>query len=273
VELVAVDAQIQLVEGAHGRPAVLVGEGDRDQAVLLHLLGQRDQLVQGLGRLVAPVLPERLAVEEPPRVGGQGHEVLLAVLTGGGGLHGLAHPGDAAPDVADVAGQALGGEELHPVAGEPGEHVVGVALQVVVDVLLEGLVLDGAGLDRQSRLLLEGRGHLGVGLLGHLVGLVGAEGHLLGAAAAAAVAATAAGGQDAGERHGRAGAKGSLEEAAPAEAAHRRRRRDETGQVLGLRPGTGHVASLVALGRRGRGPRTVGVGRATGPAPPGSRRR
>src|SRR5215211_2890795 len=252
VELVAVDTQVELVEGAHGRPAVLVGEGDRDQAVLVHLLGQGDQLVEGLGGLVALLLPDRLAVEDRPRVGGQGHEVLLAVVAGGGLLEGLAHPREAAVDVTDVAGQALGGEEPHPVAGEPGEHVVGVALQVVVDVLLEGVVVDGVDLHGHPR----GGQHVGVGLLGHRVGLVGAEGHLLaGAAATAVVVATAAGREQAGERHSRSGAHGPLEEAAAAEAGRGHRRRDETGEVLGLRPGTGHGRlPCVALGRRGRGP-------------------
>src|SRR5215211_5229706 len=253
VELVAVDAQVELVEGAHRRPAVLVGEGDRGQAVLLHLLGQGDQLVQGLGRLVAPLFPQRLAVEDGPRVGGQGHEVLLAVVAGGGLLEGVVHARQAAPDVADVAGQALGGEEAHPVAGEPGEHVVGVALEVVVDVLLEVLVVDGVDLHGQPG----GGQHVGVGLLGHRVGLVGAEGHLLaGAAAATAVVVpTAAGREQAGERHSRSGAHRPLEEAAAAEAGPGHRRRDETGEVLGLRPGTGHGRlPCVALGRRGRGP-------------------
>ena len=37
VELVAVEAHVQDVERAHGRPAVLVPERERDEAVRLHL--------------------------------------------------------------------------------------------------------------------------------------------------------------------------------------------------------------------------------------------
>ena len=51
------------------------------------------------------------------------------------------------PDVVDGAEQILGGEELHPVAREPGDHVVRV-LQVGGDVLLEGVVVDLVELDR-----------------------------------------------------------------------------------------------------------------------------
>src|SRR5262249_12703554 len=37
-------------------------------------------------------------------------------------------------------------EELHAVPGEPREHVVRMALQVAVDLLLEGVVVDGVDL-------------------------------------------------------------------------------------------------------------------------------
>src|SRR6478672_11397323 len=82
VEVVAVDAQVDLVERAHGGPAVLVAEGDRVEAVLLHLRAERVELVEGLGDLVALVLEDALAVEDRPRVVGDRHEVLLAVGTG-----------------------------------------------------------------------------------------------------------------------------------------------------------------------------------------------
>ena len=58
VELIAVHAHVQDVERAHGRPAVLVGEGERDEAVGLDLLGQRDELVPRLRDGVA-LLPRR----------------------------------------------------------------------------------------------------------------------------------------------------------------------------------------------------------------------
>ena len=46
------------------------------------------------------------------------------------------------------------GEELHPVAGEPGEHVVRRALQVGVDVVLERLVVLRVHLGGQAAGLL-----------------------------------------------------------------------------------------------------------------------
>jgi hypothetical protein len=49
------------------------------------------------------------------------------------------------------------GEEPHAVAGEPGEDVVRAALQVTVDLLLEGVAVDRVDLDRAARLLSLGR--------------------------------------------------------------------------------------------------------------------
>ena len=104
----------------------------------------------GLGRRVPLLLPDRLAVEDRPRVVGLWREVLLAVVAGGRGLERVVDPVQR-PDVTDVADQAAGGEELHPVAGEPGEDVVRAALEVVVDVLLERVVLDVVDRDLQHR--------------------------------------------------------------------------------------------------------------------------
>src|SRR6476620_5048382 len=178
VEVEAVDPHVELVEGAHRGPAVLVAERDRDQTVLPHLGAEGLELVQGLGRLVAELGEHALAVEDGPRVVGRRHEVLLAVVSGGGLLQGVRHAAEVLPDVRDVAGEVLAGEEAHPVPREPGPHVVRGALEVVVDVLLERVVVDRVDLDRQSGVgLLEGVHH---GLdrgLGHRVGLVGPQGH------------------------------------------------------------------------------------------------
>src|SRR3954451_8099255 len=188
VELVTVDPQVEGVERAERRPAVLVGEGDRDQPVLLHLLGESRHLVERLRRLVALLLPHGLAVEDRPRVVRHRHEVLLAVLARGRLLERVRDPVDR-PDVTDVADQAAAGEELHPVAGEPAEDVVRAALQVVVDVLLEGIVVDRVDLHLHALLLGE-VGRLRLILLGERgAALVRAPGH--GAARLAAAAATA----------------------------------------------------------------------------------
>jgi hypothetical protein len=218
VEVVAVDAHVQVVEGAHRRPAVLVGEGDRGQAVALDLLCQRDELVPGLGRLVAALLEDALPVEDRPRVVVEGDEVLLAVEAGGGLLERVGEvAADLPPHVGDGARQAALGEELHAVAGEPHEHVVGSALQVVVDLLLERLVLDRVDLGGVPGRLLEVGEDLLIGLLGHRVRGVGADRDLL-AAGAAATAPAAAAVLAAGGEPGHAGAHPEhLEHVAPAQ--------------------------------------------------------
>ena len=189
VEVVAVDPHVEDVEGAHRRPAVLVGERERGDVVPLHLLHQGGELVERRGRGVAVLLPDRLPVEDRPRVVADRHEVLLAV-GGGGGLEGVVHAVDG-PHVGDVGDQPVVGELLHPVAREPGEDVVGAALEVGVDVLLERVVVDRVQLDL-------GPGRLGVGV-GHALepvvggtgarGLVDAELHRAAASAARAAAA------------------------------------------------------------------------------------
>jgi hypothetical protein len=188
----------------HRGPAVLVRERDRDEAVLLHLRGEGHELVEGLRRLVAALLEHTRPVEDRPRVVVERHEVLLAVVAGGGGLDGLGHAVQVLPDVADVTDEALCGEELHAVAREPGEDVVGLALQVGVDVLLERVVVDCVGCDLDVG-VVEAGDELRVGLLRHGVGLVGAEGQgargdlgpAAGAAARPAGSARPAGGQEA----------------------------------------------------------------------------
>ena len=239
--LIAVQPHVEDVEGAHRRPAVLVGEGEGDELVGLHLLGQRFELVQGRGRLVPLLLPDRLAVEDRPRVVGLGREVLLAVIARGRSLERVVDPVQR-PDVADVADQATGGEEPHPVAGEPGEDVVRAALEVVVDVLLERVVLNVVDRDLHAALLRE-VGRLGVPLLGEGgAALVDAEGHRPGrraassgvAAGTAGFVATTAGRQQ--TRHGCCGTEtqGRLDQVPPVESLPGHGRRDDSGQVLGL---------------------------------------
>ena len=69
VEVVAVEPEVEDVERAHRRPAVLVAEGERDQAVRLDLRGERLELVEGLRDLVALLRRKALAVEDRPRIG------------------------------------------------------------------------------------------------------------------------------------------------------------------------------------------------------------
>jgi len=129
VEVVAVDAHVQDVERAHRGPAVLVREGDRRQAVGLHLLGERDELIPGLRDRVALLLEDALAIEDRPRIVVDRDEVLVAVEARRGSLHRRRHlRRQRLPDVVDRGREAPLGEELHPVAGEPREEVVRRAL-------------------------------------------------------------------------------------------------------------------------------------------------
>ena len=144
MELIAIQAHVEDVEGSHRRPAVLVGKGDRDQAVRLHLGGQGDELVPGLRNLVAVRREDALPVDDDPRVVIDRHEVLFAVGAGRGGLHGVREmAADLGPDVTDVGREALSCEELHAVAGEPGEDVVRRALEIRADRILEFPVVGG----------------------------------------------------------------------------------------------------------------------------------
>ena len=153
MELVAVDPHVEDVERAHRGPAVLVRERDRRQPVRLHLLGERDELGPRLRDRVALRLPEALPVVDRPGIVLVRHEVLVPVEARRGGLEGRRHlRRQRLPDVVDRRREALRREELHPVAGEPREDVVRAALQVGVDLLLEGAVGDGVGLDGDSRL-------------------------------------------------------------------------------------------------------------------------
>ena len=192
VELVAVLAHVDVVERAHRRPAVLVGEADRDATVRLDLLGQRDVVVPVLRGLVALLLERALPVEQRPRVVVDRHEVLLAVRAGRGGLERVGEAVQAAPDVADVLEVALLGEELHPVPGEPGGHVVRVGLQVPGDVRLIVVVRHGVYLDRVARLLRVAVHHRLQRLHRRRVGVVRAEGDVLLLGATATAAAPAA---------------------------------------------------------------------------------
>ena len=80
MEVVAVEPEVEDVEGAHRRPALLVAESDRRQAVGLHLGGQGLQVVPRLRDRVALVLEEALPVEDGPRVVVHRDRVDLAVV-------------------------------------------------------------------------------------------------------------------------------------------------------------------------------------------------
>jgi len=104
---------------------------ERDQAVALDLRGESLELVEGLGDRVALVREDALPVEDRPRIQVDRDEILLAVVTGRADLERLAVVRcELRPDVADVIRQPLGGEEPHPVAGEPGPDVVRRALEI-----------------------------------------------------------------------------------------------------------------------------------------------
>jgi hypothetical protein len=186
VVVVAVRAQVDDVERAERRPAVLVRERQRDQAVALHLLGQREELVPCRRDLVALGLEDALVVEDDPRVVVERHQVVLAVQPLGQALRGVVEvAADLLPHVVDRAEQALRGEELQPVPGEPGGQRVRRALQVVADVVLERVVVDRVDADLHAGLaggLLDQRRER---VLGRRIGVVGAERDRPGRAAAA----------------------------------------------------------------------------------------
>src|SRR2546430_2586981 len=193
VELVPVGPHVQVVEGAHRRPAVLVGEAERGgDPVLLHLLHERDELVPRTRRLVALRVEGALPVEHRPGVVVERHEVLLAVRACRRALEPLAEAGQPRPDIADVREEALLREELHAETGEPGGHVIRVGLQVPGDVRLVVVVRHGIDLDRVARLLLVGIHRVLDALLGLRVRVVGPEADGLLGATTTARAATAA---------------------------------------------------------------------------------
>ena len=171
VELVAVQAHVDVVEGAHGRPAILVGKLDGDDSVALHLLAQGLEFVEGGGDGVTLLRPEALAVEEAPGVVVVRDEVHFSVGACRSLLHGVRVVGaNLLPHVVDGCQQALLGVVLHAVAGEPREGVVGTALQVRGDLVLEVVVGDHIGADGDAALLGEGVRDGLVGGLGNLIG-------------------------------------------------------------------------------------------------------
>jgi hypothetical protein len=189
VELEAVQPHIEVVEGAHGRPAVLVRETDRDQTVLLHRGAERFEFVEGLRLGVAAFLPEAFAVEESPGVVVVGHQVLFAVRAGGCGFERIGEvAADLLPEVVDRGDQAFLRVVLHPVTGEPGEGVVRAALQVGIDLLLEVVVRNHVGGHGFSGFCFE-CSHYGVpGAAWHVIGAAGAEGQRVGGGRTAASA-------------------------------------------------------------------------------------
>ncbi len=162
MELVAVHAQVEDVEGTHGRPAILVAEGDRDEAVLLHLVAEGGEVGQGGRDRVALGREDALAVEEGPRVVVDRDEVLMAVVARGTDLEGVREVGGqgARPDVVDRGRETLSGEEAHAEAREPGEDVIRLGAEVARDLVLERAVVNGVDRDFDGGLGREGVGHV-----------------------------------------------------------------------------------------------------------------
>ena len=139
-------------------------------------LAQRDHLVPRRRDRV-PLRRERaLVVEDHPRVVVDRHEVVVAVKALAQRLgRGVEVAADLVPYVVDGLEEALGREVLHAVPGEPGRQVVGRALQVRRDVVLERVVVDSVNRDLDVGRLLRTRHQGREGLLGRRVGVVRAE--------------------------------------------------------------------------------------------------
>ena len=88
MELVTVHAKVEDVERAHRRPAILVGEGDRDEAVRLNLLAEGLEIVHRRRDGVALFREQALAIEDGPRVVVNRDEVLVTVVAGRSRLEG-----------------------------------------------------------------------------------------------------------------------------------------------------------------------------------------
>ena len=175
-----------------------------------------------VGDLVARLLERALPVVHRPRVVVEGHEVLVAVRRCRGGLETLAEAGETLPHVADVADHTAVGEGPHAVAGEPRHHVVGL-LDVGVEVLLVGVVVDGVDRGRHTGGLDGGSDGLAV----DRVGVVAAERHGFGRRLQQAPGARATERRDAGrtesaeEHAGAEGRTGAGEQLAPVELVDR----------------------------------------------------
>jgi len=130
---------------------------------------------------------------------------------------------DVVPDVVDRLRQALLGEEAHPVSGEPCEGVFRRALEVGVDLVLEGAMVDGVDLDRGPTVGAgESVDHVLQALLRHGVGKVAAKRHLAalggdrGGGRRGAAAATG------GDERGQAAIAGDLQQVAPRQVEAKR---------------------------------------------------
>jgi len=157
VELVAVDARVQHVERAHRFPAALVAGGETDEALRLHAVEHLHEIVPVVDaiRIDAEFGEHRLAEVQAPRVPRLRNEVLLAVETGRRDLVRLCVlVADLVPHVGEVDEQTLLGEELHAEAGHPLEGVIRGSLQVLRQVVLEGIRLGRVVGDRVAGLRL-----------------------------------------------------------------------------------------------------------------------
>ena len=144
MEVVAVQPKVEDVEGAHGRPTVLVAEGERRQAVRLHLRAEGEEIGPGRRDGVTLGREDALPVEDAPRVVVDRDAIdMLVVADDRVREAGRVVGRNLGPKIVDRGGKTLVREEAHPVAGEPEEDVVRGGAQVVVDLILERVVVDG----------------------------------------------------------------------------------------------------------------------------------
>ncbi len=230
VELVAVQAEIELIEGAHRRPAAIVGEGERRDVLFLHGARQGLQLVEGGRWRPAILLEEARAIVDAPGVVVVGHEVELAVIAGRcqleSGRHGVVQ--SLAPDIVDRAEQILRREIAHAIAGEPRDDIIRV-LQIGGDVLLVGIVVGGVDLDRDVLVRQRIDRCLQTGF-GDVVRIVRTEGNVTGGRAEIELRAGEAGSDGGGERRGAGETCACFQQTTTADliAGNRRTRRELT---------------------------------------------
>ena len=177
VELIAVDAQVHVVEDAGARPQRLGAGGQAVDAGGLELLAVGDELGPVLGLAHAGLLVGVLVVVDAPLIIGVGHAPLLAVdgHRGGGGLQ-LVVEAVGFPHIVNRLEQAGLDEGRHAVAGIPGGDVRRVGGQEVADGGLVAFVVEVVPLDVDVRIRrLEIGDQLFHRLLRRGVGLVGVD--------------------------------------------------------------------------------------------------
>ncbi|CAM2160202.1 hypothetical protein PT2222_70185 [Paraburkholderia tropica] len=164
VELVAVQAQVEIIEPARECPRVASAHGDRRDAGGFELLAVVEKLVPGF-RLVrdADLLEQVLTIEHAPRVIDRGRGVLLAVVRGRflrRGIHGV--PAVLLPVAAQVFEQAALRVERHALAVVPVHDVGRRGREPVRQLHLVRFLIDERHLHvRAGVRLLELVDHLG----------------------------------------------------------------------------------------------------------------